>query len=43
MSWDHFKHEKRQKELAKQQKAEEKRQRKLGKRHEAMDDDLSDA
>jgi hypothetical protein len=43
MSWDHFKHEKRQKELAKQQKAEEKRLRKLAKRNEAANDDLSDA
>jgi hypothetical protein len=42
MSWDHFKHEKRQKELAKQQKAEEKRLRRMAKRHEAVSDGLAD-
>jgi hypothetical protein len=38
MARANFKYEKRQKELAKQKKAEEKRLRKLAKRHESADD-----
>ena len=43
MARTNFKFEKRQKELARQKKAEEKRLRKLGKLDETADSDLSES
>lgn len=43
MAKPNFKYQKRQKELAKQQKNEEKRLRKLEKRHEEASDEVGDS